>query len=270
MNKFTKLLDQKGVSYYIENGSIIIDNETYIDFADVTSLPENIQFNNRGGVDLDNIKALAENTRFNNGGNVYLESLTSLPENVQFNNKGAIFLRNLTLLPENVNFNNEGDVYLKSLNNERQIYRGKEITLRTVDSHTMLIKREKTCGDILITKACYFGGGDIAKLEQCYIASRNGFNAHGETIKEAIRDLRFKVAQSDYNSADIIAKIREVEEITFNEFRLITGACFSGLHHGLQELGLPKDTEKLPLKTAMEFVVGKYGHRQMVEAFGDS
>jgi len=37
-------------------------------------------------------------------GNVYLGSLTTLPENVKFENQGNVYLGSLTTLPENVKF----------------------------------------------------------------------------------------------------------------------------------------------------------------------
>src|SRR3972149_6354239 len=67
-----------------------------------------------GSVDLSSLTSMPDNVEFNNGVNVYLSSLTSMPDNVQFNNGGNVYLRSLTSMPDNVEFNNGGNVYLKN------------------------------------------------------------------------------------------------------------------------------------------------------------
>jgi hypothetical protein len=46
---------------------------------------------------------------------VYLDDLTSLPPDVEFRNKGDVYLQSLTSLPPDVVFRNKGDVSLQSL-----------------------------------------------------------------------------------------------------------------------------------------------------------
>jgi hypothetical protein len=111
---FLGILKSNGITYEFVGKTIKI-NEGYVYLSSLTSLPENVQFNNGGYVYLNSLTSLPENVQFNNGGDVYLNSLTSLPENVQFNNGGDVDLRSLTSLPENVQFNNGGYVDLRSL-----------------------------------------------------------------------------------------------------------------------------------------------------------
>jgi hypothetical protein len=110
-----RLLNNKHYSYHLEGNTFIIDHGGNVYLYSLTSLPDNIQFNNRGYVDLDSLTSLPNNIQFNNEGNVYLYSLTSLPDNTQFNNRGNVYLNSLTSLPDNIQFNNEGNVDLRSL-----------------------------------------------------------------------------------------------------------------------------------------------------------
>ena len=174
----------------------------------------------------------------------------------------------LTSLPDGTKFENRGGVHLSNLTSPFQTYLGKQITLRTIDSYTMLCGRTKAIGDVSIMTARYFGGGDIAKLKRCYVASQGDVYAHGETAETAMRDLRFKIAQVNFDASDLIAKVKKAKKITFNEFRLLTGACESGLQHGLQQLGLDANTEELQLDRALKLVRGQFGEHKMMEAFG--
>ena len=203
------------------------------------------------------------------GGYVYLASLTSLPENIQFNNGGHVYLRSLTSLPENIQFNNGGYVYLNSLENEKQRYRGQEVTLRNIDDYTMLILSERQVQGYRVSRCRYFGGGEIENLQFVYTAERGGLAAHGKTIAEAIRDIDFKFQQANVDVEERAQEIRERGVMTFNEYRLLTGACAEGLRRGLQECGLPSDTESLPLEQVLQFSQGKYGGDVIQQLFSE-
>ena len=238
VEEFTKQLAAIGCAFVIANGAV-----------EVTS----------GSVDLSSLTTLPENTTFSNGGNVYLFSLTTLPENTTFSNGGSVDLSRLTTLPENTTFSNGGNVYLSRLTSETQTYRGKTIRLRTIDGYTMLILSSRKLGDATVSRARYFGGGDIAKLKACYVAIQGGFNAHGDTAEQSLRDLRFKVMQKDFDCDDLIATIKRRGTVEFNDFRLITGACESGLRHGMTECGLDPDASELPLDTVLAKAHGSFG-----------
>jgi hypothetical protein len=71
----------------------------------------------------------------------------------------------------------------------------------------MLICSERKRGGVTISRARYFGGGDIDQLRECYIASEGEYHAHGASIDEALRDLRFKAAAENFDPSDTIAEI---------------------------------------------------------------
>ena len=229
--EFIKILEANSYAHHYDGDLLTIDYEGYVDLRSLTSLPNNVQFNN--------------------GSNVYLRSLTSLPNNVQFNNGGCVYLESITSLPDNVQFNNECSVWLHSITSEQNYYQGRIHTFRVIDNHTMLMGKSRKFGDTTIHNARYFGGGEIANLRKCYIAEQNGTYAHGATIEEAQTDLRFKIAQVHYDKSDLIEKIRSEKRISFVDFRLLTGACSDGLREGLKLHGYASDLEYMSLDELM-------------------
>ena len=92
------------------------------------------------------------------------------------------------------------------------------------------------------------------------------FTAHGDHLETAIRDVRFKFMQSDFDPEELVASIKSCGTITFNEYRLLTGACESGLRHGLAEAG-HGGVEEMPLSDALRLSRGKYGGEKLAELF---
>lgn len=174
---------------------------------------------------------------------------------------GGVDLDSLTTLPDGVTFSNDGGVYLSSLPNGEYRYRGRKIRLEYIDGHTMVVRSARVQGGYRILSCRYFGGGDIDALKSCYIAQRGEYSAHGATVAEAIRDVRFKIAQADFDADELIETIRQRGTIEFNDFRLLTGACEEGLRHGLEQAGLSPDTEVLPLADALRAAHGPYGNK---------
>ena len=110
---FEKVLQDKNISYHLDNDIFIIDHESHVSLNSLESLPSNIIFNNQGNIGLDSLKFLPDNIIFNNQGNVILYSLKFLPNNAQFNNQGNVNLPFLKSLPDNKYeiFKNNGIVY---------------------------------------------------------------------------------------------------------------------------------------------------------------
>lgn len=154
-----------------------------------------------------------------------------------------------------------GNVYLNSLTNERQTYRGQTIRLKTIDDYTMLILSERTVGDNTIYHAAYFGGGDLDKLKRCYVASNGEYHAHGRTVELALRDLRFKLAERDFDEDEIVAEIKARGTVLIEDFRLITGACEEGTRRGMADAGLDPEANELPLPVVLGAAFGSYGDK---------
>ena len=239
-------------------------NDGHVYLGSLTTLPEGTTFSNDGHVDLPSLTTLPEGATFSNDGHVYLNrltTLTTLPEGATFSNDGYVDLPSLTTLPDGTTFSNDGHVYLDSLTNEQQTYRGQTIRLKIIDGYTMLILSERTMGDNTIYHAACFGGGDLDKLKRCYVASNGEYHAHGRTVELALRDLRFKVAERDFDEDEIVAEIKARGTVLIEDFRLITGACEEGTRRGMQDAGLDPDANELPLPVVLGAAFGSYGEK---------
>jgi len=190
-------------------------------------------------------------------GDLYLGSLTSLPEGVTLSAGGYLYLRSLTSLPEGVTLSVGGSLYLGILTSETQVYQGQTIRLRNIDYITTRLISSRKVGDVTLWRAQYFRG-HLDADPRCYVAQGGADYAHGESAEEALRDLRFKVAQRDLDPDELVAEIKARGVVTFNDYRLLTGACAEGLRDGLRQRGRP-DAEDMPLAEALALCVGGYG-----------
>ena len=193
-----------------------------------------------------------------------------------FSRNGAEFtagvsldLGSLTTLPEGVTLSAGGSLDLDSLTSEAQRYQGKAIRLRSIDGQCTRMISSRKVGGVTLHSAQYFRG-HLDTDRRCYVAQDGGTYAHGETAENALRDLRFKISQRDFDCDDLVATIRERGTVEFNDYRLLTGACESGLREGLRALGLDPDTEALPLTDALALSRDGYGGDTFAKLMGVS
>ena len=132
----------------------------------------------------------------------------------------------------------------------------------------MLICGERTLGEAVVYRAKYFGGGDLDSLKRCHIANIGEYWAHGDSLEQALRDARLKQMQADFDVEDLIAEVQKTGKVTFNQYRLVTGACESGLRHGLEEMGLSGDLDEMSLEEALERSKGKFGGETFARLVG--
>jgi len=120
-------------------------------------------------------------------------------------------------------------------------------------------------GDVELWAAQYFKG-HLDTDPRCYVAIQGKYSAHGDTAQDALRDLRFKIAQADFDCGELAETIVRRGTVKFNDYRLITGACLSGLRQGLSERGLDPDTEELPLDEVLRLCANGYGGSEFIGA----
>jgi hypothetical protein len=229
-----------------------------LDLRSLTSLPPGVTLTAGGSLYLWNLTSLPEGVTLTAGGLLDLHSLTSLSPGTTLTADGGIDLRSLTSLSPGITLTARYWLDLRSLTSEEQSYDGQKIRLRTIDEVcTRLIKR-KMVGDVELWSAQYFRG-NLDTDPRCYVAIQQEHSAHGKTPETALRDLRFKIASVDFDCDELVETIRERGTVTFNDYRLLTGACESGLAEGLQALGQSLDTDELPLDKALELCAGQYG-----------
>ena len=100
--EFIEILKNKKYTYEIEGDKIVVTDSNdsgvfnpSIDLSDITSIPSDVTFNNKGYI--------------------FLTELTSIPPNVIFNNDRYIDLRNCLKIDSSVIFNNEGSIFTDKL-----------------------------------------------------------------------------------------------------------------------------------------------------------
>lgn len=73
---FKKILDEKGYSYGIEGGKLIVYDRRSLNLRTLETIPSGVEFRNIGGVDLRSLKSIPPGVEFKNIGIVGLMSLT--------------------------------------------------------------------------------------------------------------------------------------------------------------------------------------------------
>jgi hypothetical protein len=235
----------------------------------LTVLPTGVRLTAGGSLYLRNLTELPEGISLSSGGALYLDSLTALPEGVALSSGGALYLGSLTALPDGVSLSAGSWLYLDSLRSEHQVYQSRHIRLRTIDEHTMRLISSRALADgVTLWRAQYFLG-HLDTDPRCYVAQRGDLYAHGDTAEQALRDLRFKEASANLDTYEVVATIKARGTVTFNDYRLLTGACESGLREGLRSLGVDPDLPEMPLADALRLSRGQYGGDRFAELMGE-
>ena len=72
---FIEKLDDKGYSYRIKGGKIIVTYKGYVYLGSLTSLPPDVEFKNGGYVFLNSLTSISPGVEFRNGKDVSFKSL---------------------------------------------------------------------------------------------------------------------------------------------------------------------------------------------------
>ncbi len=127
--------------------------------------------------------------------------------------------------------------------------RNKELPHLCVDGYPFIVESNKTSKGIIIYSGYNFEGMKEKKIlrKDCYVARKEGFTASGDTVKQAISDLQFKIVSEKLKNEPI----KKDTLITINHYRLVTGACEMGVRDWMEKNGITKDkikaSELLPL-----------------------
>jgi len=120
-------------------------------------------------------------------------------------------------------------------------YKTKDVNYKSVDNSMFVIVSTKDTKGIKIHT-----GYNVQKIENgkivkqdCYVAEKDSFYAHGETAKKAIGDLQFKIVSEKLKNEPIL----EDTELTVSHYRAITGACELGCKNFMEQNGIPFKVE---------------------------
>jgi hypothetical protein len=110
---------------------------------------------------------------------------------------------------------------------------------------------------------------EVIKKELCYVASQDNFHAHGKTIKQAIKDLKFKLIAEKFKKEPITKDTK----ITVEYYRIITGACSFGCRSWMDANNIPykmigEDVKELkPIKASELLSLLEKSHAWGLETF---
>ena len=132
-------------------------------------------------------------------------------------------------------------------------FKNNSLKLKCVDTYPFVVESEKTTKGIRLYSGYNFDGTDVngrPKIETSYVAEKDGFTAHGKTIKQAISDVQFKIIAEKLQNEPITPDT----ELTVMYYRTVTGACDFGCREFMDKNGIDYDVvggrtvEKSPIK----------------------
>ncbi len=206
----------------------------------------------------DNVTKIRESTFC---GCASLKEIT-IPDRVTKIEKGAFggckSLKEITIPDCVTHIGNYAFDWCKKL---RQItFKNQTYSVKCVDGYCMVVLCKKQMQDITILKCKYFP----ERKGTVYVAEKDGYAAHGKTLREAVNDLQFKMLQ-DANLDEHIQRIKQQGYMNANDYRLLTGACREGTNRFLQERGLTWE-DTMPVSQVLEITKGQYGSEKFQTA----
>ena len=180
-------------------------------------------------------------------------SLTSIGNDFLCDNKSLTTIKlpnSLTSIGNNFLCCNESLTTIKIKN--------KMYKIKNVDNCLMIIHSKKKRDDYIIY-SCKF----LTNMKKSIVVEKNNIYSHGETVKKAMQDLSFKISQKDFNVDDLVIRIKKLNKIKINDYRLLTGACREGVRQFMLNNNLNKDY--LTIDKCLELTKGNYGHETIKE-----
>lgn len=132
-------------------------------------------------------------------------------------------------------------------------------SVRCIDGYCMHILSEKQFQDYKILKCHYF-----PESEDVYVAERDGYTAHGKSIRKAVKDVQFKILR-DKDTSEHIKRIAEQGYMNANDYRLLTGACHEGTARFLKSHNLTWD-DTMSVQEVLKLTENHYGFEHFKKA----
>lgn len=271
---------------------LLVIEDLYIEHSGIGQLPENLMVGNGFHASHTDLEIIPGNVRI--GGLVdlsYCKKLSSLPEGWIVNGylglahswirelpahltvKGNLDLMftGISVLPSTLRIGGELHTYssgiteVPSLNQEvpldleKQIWQGSGYL--SVDGRLVQVLSEHDgyweTQDFL--EADIDDEEMLADAHGYIVTDGNGHYAHGSTLEDAQKDLKFKLASRDLSE---YAKLSLDSELSYDEaivcYRVITGACRAGTDHFLKR-DLKEKKASYTIQEIMELTEGQYG-----------
>ena len=133
----------------------------------------------------------------------------------------------------------------------------KKLVTKDVDGYCFVIEAEKTSKGIKIYTGYNFVSLDkkVISKKECFVAESGEFTAHGETVKQAISDLNFKVVSERLKKEPILPDTL----VTVAHYRAITGACEFGVKDWMSRNGIVDEAMRADKLLPMLQATNAYG-----------
>jgi len=174
------------------------------------------------------------------GGSLYLSSLTSIPQGFNPTVGGDLDLSSLTSIPQGFNPTVCGSLYTKNTNkrigarvNTNFFWAKDKKRYAKIDGIFCQILSERK-SKIGTRTYRIFSAKKVNRDGRFFIANKNDYYAHGDSVKAAVADVQFKVVAEKLKNSPI----RKDTLFTVRHYRLLTGACDLGCRQFMDAHGL--------------------------------
>jgi hypothetical protein len=218
-----------------------------------------LRLNNVNADDFKDIEEIDGDLIIKQGCNVELKKLTEVSGYIYVRQNATLTAPALTISGSIYVAGNNATLTAPELTKSGYIYVGQTATLnipqtkglnyKSVDNTFFVIISEKILKGIKILSGYVIKSITDGKADKVdyFVAEKDGFYAHGETIKKAISDLQFKIASEKLKKEPINADTL----VTIQHYRLITGACEAGVKDWMERNSIDVDSiradELLPI-----------------------
>ena len=135
--------------------------------------------------------------------------------------------------------------------------------VRYLDGYLSVIDKTYPINGITMHKCRYFGGS----FDKHYIAEKGDYVAHGNTSRDAINDLNFKILSENFEIDEVVNLIKQTGRINKNQYRLLTGACSMGVDKFIKQNEKFIKNDQMKLDDMIKMTENHYGHSRIVELF---
>ena len=241
----------------------------------ITKLPKNLVVG--GWLDLSDTKIseLPDNLVVGGGLDLYGTKIVELPENLVVGGGLSLYDTKVSKLPENLivggcvyGMSNEPITLALSKDARKKVQQAKNFLQWNVDGKTY-IKVDDIFSVVDSHKGNVWRTHRIGKEETLYVVTDGeGHYAHGFTLKEAKKDLLYKINDRDTSS---YKNLSLDDELSFDEaiamYRTITGACSAGTRDFVENR-LPEPLkENYTIREIIELTDGEYGSKSLKKFF---
>ena len=147
-------------------------------------------------------------------------------------------------------------------NNYYCLYDKKFHVVDLSDGIETIVLKEKTANGITV-----ISGITMSEYREIYIVKNDYISSHGETIKKAKEDFKFKLKSLE-DKEQIIEKIKETQKVTREDYRNLTGACEFGVEDFCNRHNIKDDETEVELSKVLTLLSDNdYGSKEFKKYF---